>query len=122
VQYRARQIVGYRGSDFIEDPNNPGVAIDNPDVDAYTPVYAPYNDYTVTATVGYKWRLADNRTLGLNLRIYNLLDDDTPIYNNNSTATRPIGGDYTSAGRETVANNYAMKAPLSFNLSAKLSF
>lgn len=120
LNYRAKQIVGYRGSDTIVNPANPAQSIDNPDVDAYDPVYSPDDDYTVTATVAYRWRLKGNREINLNLRISNLLNERGPIYQSGSTAVRPLNNDYTSPARETVPNGYALKQPISFYLTAGL--
>ncbi|MGH7943991.1 MAG: TonB-dependent receptor plug domain-containing protein, partial [Opitutaceae bacterium] len=120
-QYRGKSIIGTRANDTIADPSNPARAIDNPAVDAYTPVYAPNSYYTVTATLGYKWRLGKNRELGFNLRVNNLLDARGPLWAR-STALRPANNDYTSPARETVANIFALKTPISFNLSTTLKF
>jgi outer membrane receptor protein involved in Fe transport len=119
VRYRGKQIAGYRGSDTIVDPANPARAIDNPDVDAYTPVYTPEDFYLVTGTVGYSWRLKDGRELRANLVVNNLLNDRGPIYGT-STALRPKGGDYTSSAREAVADGYGLKQPISYNLTLTL--
>jgi outer membrane receptor protein involved in Fe transport len=121
VQYRGKQIIGNRGADTIVNPANPLAAIDDPAVDAYTPVYAPASYYTVVATLGYSLRLAKRREVRFDLRINNVLNDQGPIYSV-STALRPKGGDLTSPARETVANVYAYKQPLSLNLTSSLRF
>ena len=88
-------------------------------VNAYTPVYTPDDFYLVTGSLGYSWRLKDGRELRANLVINNLLNDRGPIYSQ-STAVRPKGGDYTSPARETVADGYGLKQPISYNLTLTL--
>ena len=121
VQYRGKQIIGNRGADTIPNPANPLAAIDDPTVDAYTPVYSPASYYTVVATLGYSLRLEKRRELRFDLRVNNVLNDQGPIYSV-STALRPKGGDLTSPARETVANVYAYKQPVSVNLTTTLRF
>jgi hypothetical protein len=121
VQYRAKQIIGYRASDTIVNPANPATAIDDPAVDAYTPVYSPASYYTVVATFGYTYRLKNKRELRFDLRINNLLNDQGPIFGV-STALRPRGGDLTTPARETVPNVYSYKQPASINLTTTLRF
>jgi outer membrane receptor protein involved in Fe transport len=119
VNYRGRTVIGYRGSDTIADPANPSVAIDDPKVDSFTPVYT--GSYSlVTATIGYKVRLAQRRSLDLSLRIANLLNEGDPIYYN--TAQRPPGGTVTSPARVATPLAYYYQTPRSFLLSATLDF
>lgn len=123
VRYRGKQIIGYRGADTIADPANPKVAIDDPKVDAYTPVYTP-NDYViVTGTAGYTWRTKDRREVQFNLVVNNLLNDRGPQYSSISqtaSALRPKGNDYTSPARETVPISFALKQPISYSLTVTL--
>lgn len=121
VQYRGKQIIGNRGADTIVNPANPLASIDDPAVDAYTPVYSPASYHTVVATLGYSLRLEKRRELRFDLRVNNVLNDQGPIYSV-STALRPKGGDLTTPARETVANVYAYKQPVSFNLTSSLRF
>ena len=121
VQYRGKQIIGNRGADTIVNPANPGTSIDDPSVDAYTPVYSPSSYHVVVATLGYSLRLAKRRELRFDLRVNNVLNDQGPVYSV-STALRPKGGDLTTPARETVANVYAYKQPVSFNLTTTLRF
>jgi len=121
VQYRGKQIIGNRGADTVVNPANPLTAIDDPAVDAYTPVYSPASYYTVVATLGYTLRLEKRRELRFDLRVNNVLNDQGPLYSV-STALRPKGGDLTSPARETVANIYAYKQPVSVNLTTTLRF
>jgi outer membrane receptor protein involved in Fe transport len=120
VQYRAKQIAGYRATDTIVDPANPTRAIDNPDVDAYTAVYTPNDYYNVVLTLGYTVRLKERRQLEFLLRVDNLTNEREPMYAGGSTVVRPLGGDYNSPARETVANAYALRAPVSFTFSTTL--
>ncbi len=77
--------------------------------------------YTVVATLGYTLRLEKRRELRFDLRVNNVLNDQGPLYSV-STALRPKGGDLTSPARETVANIYAYKQPVSVNLTTTLRF
>ena len=123
VRYRGKQIIGSRGSDTIVDPTNPKVAIDDPDVSAYTPVYTPNDYYIVTATMNYSWRFKSRRELQANLVINNLLNDRGPQYSSiaqAASALRPKGGDYTSPARETVPISFALKQPISYNFQLTL--
>ncbi len=120
ARYRGKQIAGNRGSDTIVDPRDPTRAIDDPAVDAYTPVYTPKGYVIYTATLGYTWKLHGARTLALNLVVNNVLDDRGPIYSSTAQAAsllRPKNRDYTSPARETVPRYYGLKQPRSFSLS-----
>ena len=121
VQYRGKQIIGYRGSDTIANPANPAVAIDDPNVDVYTPVYSPASYYTVVATLGYTLRLQSKREVRFDLRVNNLLNAQGPIFGV-STALRPKNGDLTSPARETVANVYSYKQPTGISFTTTLKF
>jgi hypothetical protein len=118
VRYRAKQIIGFRGSDTIASPTAPLTAIDDPTVDAYTPVYTPNDYYIVTGTVNYTWRFKNRRDLTANLVINNLLNDRGPQYSSiaqTASALRPKGGNYLSPARETVPISFALKQPISYN-------
>jgi outer membrane receptor protein involved in Fe transport len=122
--YRGRKIVGFRGADTIQDPaqpNNPAAAIDDPAVDAFTPVYSP-SYKTATLTLGYTFRLKERRRLALQLRIANLLNNDTPIYTS-PTVQRAPGGDYVhTAARVATPFNFRYQVPRSFSLTTTLSY
>jgi outer membrane receptor protein involved in Fe transport len=123
VRWRDKQIIGSRGSDTIVDPSNPLRAIDNPNVDAYTPVYTPEDYYIVTTTLNYTWRLKNRREIQANLVINNALNDRGPQYSSiaqTASALRPLGGDYRSPARETVPISFALKQPISFNFQLTL--
>ena len=121
VNYRGKQIIGYRASDTIVNPANPLAAIDDPNVDAYSPVYSPASYYTVVMTMSYTLRLQRGRTVRFDFRVNNLLNDQGPIYGV-STALRPKNGDLTSPARETVANVFSYKTPTSLSLTTTLRF
>ncbi|MEO6246698.1 MAG: TonB-dependent receptor plug domain-containing protein [Opitutaceae bacterium] len=123
VRWRDRQIIGSRGADTIVDPANPNRAIDDPKVDAYTPVYTPNDYYIVTGTLNYTWRFKNRRDIQANLVINNLLNDRGPQYSSiaqTASALRPKGGDYTSPARETVPLTFALKQPISYNFQLTL--
>ncbi len=119
ARYRGRIVIGNRASDTIANPANPLQSIDNPAVDAYTPVYAA--GYTVTtATLGYTWRGYRDHPVVFTLRIDNLLDEDHPHYSN--TLPRPVNGDVTNPARVSVGRSFWYQVPRSYNLSARVSF
>jgi hypothetical protein len=120
VQYRGKQIVGYRAADTIVNPANPATAIDNPNVDAYTPVFTPNSYHTVVATLGYTLRLENRRQLDFGLKVDNVLNSQGPLYAAGSSALRPRAGNYSSPARETVANVYMLKQPISFKFTTTL--
>ncbi len=122
VQYRGKQIVGYRAADTIVNPADPTRAIDNPAVNAYTPVFTPSSYYTVVSTIGYTLRLKDRRQVEFNLKVDNVLDAQGPLYAGNSSVLRPLGGNYSSPARETVANIYMLRQPVSFTFTTTLKF
>ena len=96
----------------VNAATNP-LTVDDPAVDGTTVVYAPgYSIVTGTLAYSWKWR---ERNFQANLVVNNLLNDRGPLYY--STALQPKGGDYTSAARETVLNRFALKKPISYNLS-----
>jgi outer membrane receptor protein involved in Fe transport len=120
VQYRGKAIIGNRGADTIVNPANAQTAIDDPAVNAYTPVYALRSTYNVVGTIGYTVYLKERRQLVFDVRIDNLLDQRGPIYS--TTVLRPKGGDYASPARETVPNLYALIQPIGFQLTTTLKF
>jgi outer membrane receptor for ferric coprogen and ferric-rhodotorulic acid len=121
VNYRGKQIIGFRAADTIVNPGNPLTAIDDPNADAYTPVYSPASYYTVVMTMSYTLRLQRGRTVRLDLRVNNLLNDQGPIFGV-STALRPKNGDLTSPARQTVPNVYSYKTPTGLSLTSTLRF
>lgn len=121
VQFRGKLLIGYRAADTIVNPANPVTSIDNPNVDAYTPVYSPAPYYLTNATLGYTVRLKSRREIRFDLRANNLLNKQGPIYSGGSVL-RPLGGDYTSPARETVPNLFSYRDPFMINLTTTLKF
>ena len=128
LHYRGKMVVGYRGADTIVNPANAAAAIDDPTVDAYTPVYS--RAYTTAdARLGYTWKLPNRRTLGLNLNLQNLTDNNTPIYFVNlpggqttNTILRPRNADVTSPAVYTVPAGFSYRTPINWTLTARLDF
>src|SRR5206468_1191560 len=128
IHYRGRTVVGYRGSDTIVSPTNPLAAIDDPSVDAYTPVYSkPYT--TVEASFGYLWKMADKRSVKFSLNVTNLFNRrepidflDVPGGQTTNTVLRPRNGDVTSPAVETVPAGYFYRTPIGFTLTAAINF
>lgn len=121
VNYRGREVIGYRGADTMVDPADPSrtTAIPDPRVSAYTPFYAaPY--HLEVATLGYRFRPARGVQVTLDLRVDNLLDWSRPLYW--STTQRPPGGDITTPARVATPSLYSWVTPRSYTLSANASF
>lgn len=119
LNYRGKMVIGYRGGDTIEDPNNPGLAIDNPLVGPLDVVYQPA--YTIaTATINYNWRINRKISVILNLRVANLFDYNKPIYF--GSISRPVNGDLGSPARTMTPVNYRYIAPRNYTLTATLQF
>lgn len=125
VNYRGRRVLGFRGADTIQDPAAPGdptAAIDDPSVDAYTPVYGD-SYYIGSASLSYTFKLRENRRLQLQLRVDNLFDDDEVVYAPGQLQQRPPGGDYfETAGRVATPILFRYYTPRSYRLTATLSF
>ena len=119
MQFRGPQVIGYRGSDTIVNPANSATAIDDPKVDAYTPVWQKAY-FLGTATVGYPVKLFGRQKVDLNLSITNLFNYDLPLYN--GSGLRPTNGDLASPARTTYARAYSYTTPRSFRLSATTTF
>lgn len=119
VQIRGREILGYRGSDTIVDPQNPTRAIDDPAVDAYTPVYTS-GYYLVSLRAGYSLKLGNRRSLEFQLNVGNVLNNTDPHYVN--TTTRPPGGDLTNPSRVSTPNEFYYVLPRNFRFSTTLNF
>jgi len=96
INYRGREVIGYRGGDTMVSPTNPAAAIDDPNVGPLDPVYRPVY-YVTTATFGYTFRLRDRLPVRVDLTVNNALDEDVPLYYN--VAQRPPGGDLANPAR-----------------------
>ena len=119
MQFRGPQVIGYRGSDTIVNPANPLTAIDDPAVDAYTPVYQKAY-FLGTATIGYAVKLFGRQKVDLNLSIANLFDYDQPLYN--STGLKAADGNLASPARVTYPRTFSYVLPRSFRLSMTTTF
>lgn len=119
ANYRGREVIGFRGGDTIPNPNSPNTAIDDPAVDAYTPVYAaPYT--TATVTLAYWFKVNNRYRVNLDLKVDNAFDYDSPRYFN--TLQRPPGGDVTNPSRVAVPGQYYYIVPRNVTLTASLLF
>jgi outer membrane receptor for ferric coprogen and ferric-rhodotorulic acid len=118
VNYRGKEVIGFRGSDTIRNPANATAAIDDPSVDAFTPVYRP-SYYTATAMFGYNRRIFEY-PVRFDLRIENLLDEDVPLYYN--TVQRPPGGDLSNPARVATPNLFSYITPRNYMFTMSVSF
>jgi hypothetical protein len=118
VNYRGREVIGFRGADTIRNPANATGAIDDPSVDAFTPVYRP-SYYTATAMFGYSRRIFEY-PVRFDLRIENLLDEDVPLYYN--TVQRPVGGDLSNPSRVATPNLFSYITPRNFMFTMSVNF
>lgn len=119
VNYRGKQVIGYRGADTIVNPANPLTAIDDPTATALDPVYM--DPYTVgTATFNYTRKVWKNKVLSVDLKISNLFDYDKPIYYD--TIMRPRDGNLQTPARVATPNRFAWVAPRSYTLTTTLRF
>ena len=126
--YRGKMVVGYRGADTIVNPANPLTAIDDPSVDAYTPVYSKSYS-TADARFGYTWKLRDRRTVQINLNIQNLTNNTTPMYFVNlpggqttNTVLRNRNADVTSPAVYTVPAGFSYRTPINWTLTTRIDF
>jgi outer membrane receptor protein involved in Fe transport len=119
VNYRGREVIGYKGADTIRNPANGTQAIDDPAVGALDTVNrAPYA--TALLTFNYTVKLRGRYTLGFDLKIDNLFDYDKPLYY--STTLRPAGGDLTNPARVASGLRYYWVTPRNSTLAASLKF
>ena len=114
VNFRGREVIGFRGAETMLDPNNRSQAIDDPSVDQYTPVYRQ-RYHLVTAVVGYRWRLKKGGTISVDLRVANALNEDGPLYY--TVVARPLNGDLRSPARISTPGQYSYQTPRSFSLT-----
>jgi hypothetical protein len=119
MQFRGPQVIGYRGADTMVNPANPATAIDDPNVDAYTPVWQK-RYYLATATLGYPVKLFGRQKVDLNLSITNLFDYDQALYN--TAGLRPLNGDLRSPARVSYARGFSYTVPRSYRLAATYGF
>jgi hypothetical protein len=117
VNYRGREVIGYRGGDTIR--TGPTTAVDNPDVDATDPVYR--KAYSLwTGVLGYSFRLNPKVRVKLDLRVSNLFDEDMLLYY--TTTQRPPGGDITNPSRVATPSQFSFIVPRNYTLTATFNF
>ncbi|HWA26613.1 MAG TPA: TonB-dependent receptor [Lacunisphaera sp.] len=118
VNYRGREVIGFRGADTIANPSNPTQAIDDPSVDAFTPVYRPAY-YTTTLMFGYSRKIFD-RPVRFDLRVENALDEDEVLYYN--TVMRPPGGNLTTPARVATPDLFSYITPRNYMFTMTVAF
>ncbi len=118
VNYRGREVIGFRGAETIRNPTNASAAIDDPSVDAFTPVYRP-SYYLTTAMFAYSRRIYEF-PVRFDLRVENVLDEDVPLYYN--TVLRPPGGDLSTPARVATPNLFSYITPRNYMLTVSVSF
>jgi hypothetical protein len=118
VNYRGREVIGFRGSDTIRSATSAATAVDDPNVDAFTPVYRP-SYYTATAMFGYSRRIFQY-PVRFDLRIENVLNEDVPLYYN--TVQRPPGGDLSNPGRVATPDLFSYITPRNVMFTMSVSF
>ncbi len=119
ANFRGRSIVGNRGTDTVRDPANPLLAIDDPAVGASDYVWAD-GYHTVTATLGYQFRLPRKLTLRVDLKVDNALDFDRALFN--ASTLRVADGDITSPARKNQVDGAYYLRPRYLELSTTLRF
>jgi outer membrane receptor protein involved in Fe transport len=118
LNYRGREVIGFRGADTIRSTANAAAAIDDPAVDAYTPVYRPSYS-TTTLLFGYSRRLF-HAPVRFDLRIENVLGEDMPLYYN--TVQRPPGGDLSNPARVATPDLFSYLTPRNFMFTVSVAF
>ncbi|HVW20802.1 MAG TPA: TonB-dependent receptor plug domain-containing protein [Opitutaceae bacterium] len=119
VNLRGRQVIGYRGADTIQDPNNPNAAIADPKASPYTTVETkPY--YLAVATLKYSWKLNRHLAADADLFVDNLLNNrDVHYY---ATTQRPPGGDVTNPARVATPSTYSYQIPRTVTFSVSVHY
>lgn len=119
VNFRGRQVIGYRGADTIVNPNNPTAAIADPNASPYITVETkPY--YLVLATIKYAWKIRQRYSAEVGLNVDNLFDNRRVHYY--ATTQRPPGGDVTNPSRVATPSTYGYQIPRTYTLSLSLGF
>jgi outer membrane receptor for ferric coprogen and ferric-rhodotorulic acid len=119
INYRGRQVIGYRGGDTIVAPDDPTRAIDDPAAGANDTVGIPGYGLA-TLTLGYTWRVSNKVRVVFDLKVDNLFDYDKPVYTN--TMPRPVNGDVTSPARVATPYDYGWIMPRNITFSASVRF
>lgn len=119
LQYRGPQVIGYRGADTIPNPANPAAAIDDPNVSAYTAIWA--RSYGIaTFTAAYPVKIFGDHKVLFNATLNNAFNYNRPLYNN--TNLRPYNGNLASPARTTVPLDYTYVIPRTLVVSATYNF
>jgi hypothetical protein len=135
AQYSDKVIAGYRAGDTIANPNyNPNLPVtennrpwvDNPDVDANTPVWIK-QPFDVIGTLTYKmrlksrYRILEGKELEFHLVVKNLLNKQAVIHQDEGVTLRPPDGDFSLPYREAVPSRIGLfQRPINFELTATL--
>lgn len=119
LQYIGRRIIGNRGADTMIDPANPSRAIDDPSVDATTPIYRS-SYYTVTGTLAYERLLRRGTKITVGLNVTNLLNEDRLVFT--GTGLRATNGDITRPNRSAVPTGFNYLQPRAYYLSVRFDF
>lgn len=119
VNFRGRQVIGYRGADTIQDPSNPTAAIADPKASPYRTVEtSPY--YLAVATMKYSWKINEHLTAETDLLIDNLFDNrDVHYY---ATTQRPPGGDVTNPSRIATPSTYSYQIPRTASVTISVRY
>ena len=117
VNYRGKEVIGYRGGDTIR--TGPTTVIDDPAVDATNPVYR--KAYSLwTGVLGYSFRPTPKVNVKLDLRVSNLFNEDMLLYY--TTTQRPPGGDITNPQRVATPSQFSFITPRNYSLTATFTF
>ncbi|MDR0353130.1 MAG: hypothetical protein LBI02_07205, partial [Opitutaceae bacterium] len=119
VNYRGKEIIGYRGADLIEDPRDPSKTILDPSTGPCSYIYAD-EWFTTTLTLSYSKRLLRKHYIIFNLRIDNLFDYDKPRYVN--TVMRAPDGRLDTPARVATPNAYYYINPINFVFTTTFKF
>ena len=119
INYRGKEVIGFRGADTIVNPANAAATIDDLSVDALTPVYRK-SYYTATAVFGYTFRFQQRYHVTVDLSIDNLFGEDLPLYYN--TTQRPPDGNLTNPSRVATPFQFSYLNPRSYALSVAVKF
>jgi len=136
VNYIPPQILGARNTETIRDPNNPALAIDDPQTDAASYLRSP-SYYQATGTFSYTYRLKSvgrlrPKTIQYDLVIANLVNNRDVIYPRGSpggtsqgaspTVFVPRSGDVGDPSRVLARGFTTVIDPRNLMLTAKLAF
>jgi outer membrane receptor protein involved in Fe transport len=117
LNYRGKEVIGYRGGDSIR--TGPTTAVDDPSVDATNPVYR--KAYSLwTGVVGYTFRPTQKLRVKLDFRVSNLLNEDMLLYY--TTTQRPPGGDISNPARVATPSQFSFVTPRNYTLTATFNF